>query len=256
MDEIFEFIGKMIAVGGTAAAIAYAFFIFLGKKWLENKFSESLEAYKHKQNKEIEEVRYRINAQFNRITKIHEKEIEVLPKAWHKMHDALKHLTYFASPFRQHPDLDRMNQSQLNEFLDNSSFCEWEKTKLLEAPRKLEVYQERIFWHELSETKSAFREFHNYILENSIFLSQDLKEKFMVIDNVMWSAIIDKEVGHESKDWKMQRKSYSQITEEIDPIKQEIEALVQKRLQIDRANENNVFLQVNQPDVLFLERIW
>lgn len=71
MDEFFQFIGKIIAVGGTTAAIAYAFFVFLGKKWLENRFSERLEAYKHKQNKELEEVRYRINAQFNRITKIH-----------------------------------------------------------------------------------------------------------------------------------------------------------------------------------------
>ncbi len=236
MDEFFQFIGKIIAVGGTTAAIAYAFFVFLGKKWLENKFSERLEAYKHQQNKELEEVRYRINAQFNRITKIHEKEIEVLPKAWHQMQDALNHLSYFASPFRQHPDLDRMNPIQLKEYLDNSPFREWEKKELTETPNKNKVYQEQIFWHELNETKSAFRAFHNYVLENSIFLSQDLKEKFMAIDDVMWSAIIDKEVGHESKDWKMQRKAFSQIKDEVEPLKQKIESLVQKRLQLDRAD--------------------
>ena len=51
----------------------------------------------------------------------------------------------------------------------------------------------------------------------------------------MWGALIDKEIGHDSRDWRMQRKSFSTIREEIEPIKAEIEALVQKRLQLDQA---------------------
>jgi len=36
-QEIFEFIGQIIAIGGGAAAIAYAVFIFFGKKWIEDR---------------------------------------------------------------------------------------------------------------------------------------------------------------------------------------------------------------------------
>ena len=97
MEQIFEFIGKVVAVGGTSAAVAYAIFVFVGRKWLETKFSERLEAYKHEQNKELEEIRFRINSQFNRITKIHEKEIEVLPESWIRLQKAINQLQYTAA---------------------------------------------------------------------------------------------------------------------------------------------------------------
>lgn len=81
LEAILKFIGNAVAIGGSAAAFAYAIFVWLGKKWLEERFARRLEDYKHKQNQELEHYRYQINALFNRITKIHEKEIEVLPTA-------------------------------------------------------------------------------------------------------------------------------------------------------------------------------
>jgi protein-S-isoprenylcysteine O-methyltransferase Ste14 len=41
--------GTVIAVGGGAAAIAFALFRIFGEKWLSAKFNERLEAYKHAQ---------------------------------------------------------------------------------------------------------------------------------------------------------------------------------------------------------------
>ena len=235
MEVIFEFIGEVVAVGGAAAVIAYGIFVFFGKKWLETKFSERLEAYKHKQNKELEEVRYKINAQFNRISKIHEKEMEVLPEAWHKLHYALGKIQYFTSPLREYQDLDRLTEEQLEAFLDSSKFHDWEKNELRKTEGKLEYYQERIFYHELAEAKKASSEFHNYIVENSIFLSQDIKERFIAIDDALWDSLMDKETNHESKGWGVKRKSYSQVKKDIAPLTREIESLVQKRLQLDEA---------------------
>jgi len=128
-----------------------------------------------------------------------------------------------------------MTQIQLEEFLNNTPFQASEKEEILDANEKLKVYQERKFWNELNETKSASRKFHSYISDNSIFLRQDLKEKFMAIDDIMWDAITDKEFGHEIQDWKMQRQAFSQVKEKIESIKLEIELLVQKRLQLDQA---------------------
>lgn len=230
-----SFIGEVAAVGGTASVIAYMAFKYFGSKWLESKFAERLEAYKHKQNKELEEIRYRINAQFNRITKIHEKEIEVLPKAWELLQDALAKITYFTSPMRQYQDLDRLTDEQLEAFLERTTFADWEKNELRKKSNKLDYYQERIFYHEYGEARSASVIFHNYINHNSIFLSQDLKEKFVAIDDAMWSAVVDKEIGHHSKDHTMQRKSFSDIQDEIKPLKDDIEAIVQKRLHMDEA---------------------
>ena len=79
--DIGKFLVQLIAYGGGAVAIAYVVFIFLGKNVVENWFSKRMEAYKNAQAQELEEFKYKINALFNRVTKIHEKEFEVLPKA-------------------------------------------------------------------------------------------------------------------------------------------------------------------------------
>lgn len=235
MDPVYELIGKIVAYGGGAVAIAYTAFVFFGKKWLDAKFDERLASFRHEQSKEIEQLRFRINAQFNRVSKIHEKEIEVLPHAWTKMMDALGAVRFFASPMREYQDLDRLTPAQLEAFLDGSTLANWEKDEIRIAPSKLKYYQDRRFYHELRDARNALYEFHGYITTNSIFLSQDIKMKFLKIDDELWSAIVETETGHEARDFKMKNSSFSKLREYVEPIKDELEALVQKRLQVDHA---------------------
>lgn len=235
MDPIYELLGKIVAYGGGAVAIAYAAFVFFGKKWLDAKFDERLASFRHEQSKELEQLRFRINAQFNRVSKIHEKEIEVLPQAWTKMMAALGAVRFFASPMREYQDLDRLTPAQFEAFLDGSTLADWEKAEIRVAPSKLKYYQDRRFYHELRDARNAFYEFHGYITTNSIFLSQDIKTKFLKIDDELWSAIIETETGHEARDFKMKNSSFSKLRKDVEPIKDELEALVQKRLQLDQA---------------------
>ena len=159
-NTIIIFLGKVLAYGGGGAAVAYGLFMFWGKKWIENKFSKSLEEYKHAQNKELEELRYKINSQFSRITKIHEKEFDLLPEAWSKMQDALGHISKFTSIYQEFPDLNKMSDEALEEFLANSKLQEYEKQELRKAQDKLEFYQEHIFWHNYMEVEKEFLNFH------------------------------------------------------------------------------------------------
>lgn len=235
VTSVLRILAEILALGGIAAGIAYALFIFLGRRWLENRFAERLEAYKHEQRKELVEIRFRINAQFNRLTKIHEKEIEVLPKTWQELQTGLSAVRRFAHPVRQYPDLDHLTPPMLERFLSSIDFADYEKHELRQSSQKSKYYQERIFFHELHETNLAFQRFHEYIQHNSIFLSKDLKDLFEKIDDRMWSAIIDKQVGHEGKDWKMDRDAWKKMTDDVEPLLGQIEALVQKRLQLDQA---------------------
>lgn len=230
MEQIVQFIGKAIAYLGGAAIVSYAIFTFLAKKWIESKFAERLETYKHELNKELDQARYRINALFSRVTKIHEKEFEVLPEAWHKMQDALGRISHFTSLFQQYPDLNQMSQPALEEFLEKSRLHKCEKQELLQASDKVSYYEDKIFWHELRDVEEAFWNFHNYIIKNKIFLSPDLQEQFTKIDDVMWSAIVERKVGHEANDREMWDKAYNKIKQDINPIRNIIENLVQTRL--------------------------
>lgn len=234
-DLILKYIGELVLYGGGSVAIAYGVFSFLGKKWIENKFSESFENYKHQQKKELEQTKYKINTLFNRITKIHEKEFEVLPTAWALLMEANSKLSKFTSALKEYPDLDKMNKEQLNKFLELSFLYDYQKDELIDSVKKLEYYQEKLFYHELHQAGKAIFNFHDYIQKNRLFLSTDLKNKFKEIDDVMWSAHTSMEIGVKEKQSKMQLEAWKKTKNDIEPIKNEIEELVQKRLKLDEA---------------------
>jgi hypothetical protein len=218
-EEILEFLGKIVAYGGGAAVIAYLIFAFLGKKTVETWFAKRLRKFE-----------YDLSSLFNRVTKIHEKEFEVLPEAWLKMQDAIGRVSDLVSILKQWPDFDRMNNSALEEFIERSKLHEYEKQELRISTKKLDYYQKAIFWHDLDEAKQAFLDFHNYITRNQVFLSSDLQEQFMKLDNIMWSAIVKREVGQRADGQEVCISAYKQIRDDVSPVRDEIANLVQNRL--------------------------
>lgn len=227
---IIIFIGKILLYSGGSAAVAYGLFRFLGKRWIENKFAKRLESYKHAQNKELEKLRLKINIQFSRITKIHEKEFDILPEAWLKMQDALSHIGDFTSPYQEFTDFNKLGAESLNNFLSKTELQEFEKQEMREAKDKNEYFQNWLFWHTYGVVRKKFYKFHTFIDSNRIFFSSDLQKKFTKIDEIMWSAIINRKVGYQAKKHEMWTIAYKKIKDDVEPIKKEIEALVQKRL--------------------------
>src|SRR2546422_9956398 len=104
---------KIVAVGGGAAALAYGLFVWLGKHWLEQQFAKDLEEFRHEQAKEIEHVRHDINSLFSRVSKIHDREFEVLPTAWKLLHESYGRAFQACSPLREFSDLSRMSDAEL-----------------------------------------------------------------------------------------------------------------------------------------------
>ncbi len=49
MDQVFQFIGEYVVLVGLSVTSAFAIFKLVGIKWLEAKFVERLESYKHEQ---------------------------------------------------------------------------------------------------------------------------------------------------------------------------------------------------------------
>jgi len=81
-------IGALVLGGGALTTITYWGFKLLASKWLDSKFAERLQALKHDQQKELEELRLKINTLFDRTTKLHQNEFESLPHAWALINDA------------------------------------------------------------------------------------------------------------------------------------------------------------------------
>jgi hypothetical protein len=232
-----EFFFDLIKYAGGSVAIAYLLFTWLGKRVVENWFSKRMEVYKNAQARELEGHKYKINALFNRVTKIHEKEFDVLPKAWEKLQDALSQVSHMASPLQSYPDFAWMSETEFHEFLENTKLRkhEIEKLEYFSPADRNKYYQDRIFWHELYDSRSRINDLHNFLLYNKIFLSKDLFDEFGKIDKMLFDAVLGIETNHESREPKLNRQIWNQLNTDMQEIAANIENLVQVRLHYPEA---------------------
>lgn len=203
IETTLRFIGEALLASG----VVYALFALLGKGWIENQFAKRLKAYEREQQEILEQYKYQINSVFNRITKIHEKEIEVLPNAWQKLQNAHGHLARLIQPFRIEREISQMNEEQFK------------------------VYQ-----REYDEISNYVMDFHNYLLNNSIFLSPDLYAQFKAVDELFHSALIKSDIAKQGlARSELTIEIFENIYNKAEPIKDKIRELVQKRLRYQDA---------------------
>ena len=88
--------------------------------------------------------KYKINSLFSRVSKIHEKEFEVLPEIWSKLHDAKDIISALVSPYQENPNFNSMNENEIKKSLENSKFPEHQIEELINSSDKNNYYRERI----------------------------------------------------------------------------------------------------------------
>lgn len=230
-----EFIGQILLAGGGATALSLYFLKVFGDKWLIHQFSQQLESFKREQSELLEQYRYQINTRFNRITKIHEKEFEVLPEIWRNLIDTCNHFQDLTSPFQYFPnDLNHFSTEDLETFLEKCELNEFQKEKLRVAPDKFSYYQENVYWIKIGRATQALREFRNYLQYNKIFLSRDLFELFSEIEHVLIEADRDLRLSG-TKPWTGGSLINKKLNEETKKLLDQVEDVVQKRLHFDQA---------------------
>lgn len=231
-DFLIPFILEMLAYSGGAAVIAYLLFQYFGKTWIENKFAERLNLLRHQHALELQKLRVEIDSLLSGTIKLQEKEFTILPEAWNKLEEAHGLVSWLVAPFQQYADINSMNSIQLEEFLiGNVDFSLSQKDEIRNSIDQNKTYQDILFWYRLQKVKVSFSELQTFVARNGIFLPLELKLKFSQIIEILWSAIISKEIGHEVNDWKMQNEGWRKIKAETEPLYNSIESDIQSRLQ-------------------------
>jgi hypothetical protein len=238
MDAL-SLLGQLITLAGGGAVVAYGLFRYLGSKWIENKFAERLEQLRHTQALELQRLRVEIDSLLSGAIKLQDKEFQTLPEAWVKLDEAFGQVSHLTAPFQQYPDLDRLNNAQLEEFLSGTTFTTTQKGEIRNAEKKTNKYQELIFRYRLSDVRKSIADLHNYVERNSIFMPPDLKKHFEKVTNDLWSAMVSKEVGHDVQDWKMQGEGWDKVKKEVEPLRKNIEEMIYARLQAHGKRREN-----------------
>jgi hypothetical protein len=229
--EVGTWIVGFFGFGGAGAIAGYLAFQAFATKWLDSKFSERLEAYKHRQQRELEQLKFQINTLFDRATKLHQREFQVLPDAWALLLDAFRETLAFVSSLQTYPDLEKMKPAQFAAFVEACTLAAWEKEELksLTSGSKQKYYQDHIFWSQCNVASNAANEYHTFLHKNGLFIEKTVKQRFQRIDQLVREAIVTRRAFQQYGgpiDWD----KVEAFNKEGAPLLDELEELVQSRL--------------------------
>jgi hypothetical protein len=222
MDTILKLVLDVFIAGGGGAVIAFGIFKLLGEKWIDSKFQ-----------KDLDEYRMKVNALFNRITKIHEKEIEILPEIWQKLQKYYGKVYNVMPILQSHPDLTVLENNKIEEYLLKRHFSNTDIASVLQASDRNKCFRDKLFWYDLSDAQSELQEFRNYLILNRIFLCKEIYDVVRDLDSKLGNALIKMELGNTpSRDREMISEAMDIIHSETTPIINKIETLIQNRLHL------------------------
>jgi len=197
-DTITQWILSVLATGGGLSFIIYQIFKKFAEGWLDDKFKSRLQDLAHAQNKEIERLRSELTKSFDRATKLHQREFEVLPMVWDEVHEAFWTTASFVSPLQLYPDLNHMQPEQLQAFLEGCELDEWQKDVIRRAQDKTTQFRNYAFWHQLHHAQRARHSALNKISRHAIFLDQSMKDDLLSILGRINGALIEHETNHKA----------------------------------------------------------
>ncbi|SRR5579871_2090042 len=236
VEQVLTALGGLAAVVIAIAAACFGLFRVFGERWMAAKFDEKLAAYRHEQQKELEQLRFKISSLLDRTTKLHQREFEVLPEAWAKLVYAYSATIALTSPVQSYPDLDRMTPAHLTEFLEKSPLASWERNELSQASKKTDYYSDHIFWHRLNEARSYCRESYAYLRRHGIFVQAEIKEKFSTLDDLVWNALGEHEINAQMKLIPRITERGNELRSKGEALLKDLETIVQGRLWTSATN--------------------
>jgi hypothetical protein len=228
-DLLLKAAGAVLVAGGGAAALTWSSAL-LGRQMAASKFNQRLEQFKHVQQVEMENLRFKINSMFDRTTKLHQREFDVVPAAWALLVECKNQVTSLIAAFQQYPDLDRMTGPQLDEFLEGSFLVMWQRDELKAAAKKVDYYIDAVFYHRYDQARAACREAHVYVLKNGIFMPREMKEKFDRISDLAWKALVEHQINNSDRPMPRLKEARDALNTEGEPLMKSLEEAIQSGL--------------------------
>lgn len=218
----------LIHIGGAGLAFVLLF-QYLGKKWLDNMFSQRLNNLKHQQDLEVARLRIEIDSMLNGALRLQEKEFVILPKIWELIDRCFFQLIFVTNPFKSYSDIDSMSEGQVDDLLAMTKFTDTEKNAVKQAHPKSPLYKTFLTYERVNDARSAATELGDYLSLNGILIPLDLKEKLVQLSTELTTVAQKVRTKVMLKKNGIVEEHHGEV-ENLRPLMNEIESLIHKRL--------------------------
>jgi cell division protein FtsB len=230
-----QWITGLLVQGGVTVAgtlgLGLLIFKTWGEKWLTARFDSQLAEQASAHERELEKLRFRINAMMDRTAKLHQYEFDALPELWATLTDAHGHVSALVSPLQTYPDLDRMRGPELEAFLAKCEVEEWQKVELRESDNKGHRYFKMVFWPRLQKASETYFKFRDRLAKAGIFLQPETQSKMKALADMLWDALRERRFREDHPDiHEVTFNKVQRLRDEGEKLKDAIEAQVRDRL--------------------------
>jgi hypothetical protein len=225
LQTVLSWFGGGVAVIVGLTGVAYWLFKTFAAKWLDNRFSTRLEAYKHE-----------LSRMLDRATRLHAQEFEILPTLWEKLVTAMDNALSVMSPLQLSNDFNHASAAELEVILEKSPLLEHEKQQVRDAKMfdRTSVFDRIQRHYRLQGATNDWRDFHSYALTKSIFIDPDLSAKIQELIGLISKAFEanywSKFDPHDAELRKEVRAAHQTLMDDGSKLRGEIETAVSARL--------------------------
>ena len=234
MDETLKSIltvfGGLSAAAIAVVSVAYGLFRWFGEKFIEAKFASNLEALKHEKQKELEQIKFEINKLFDRSTKFHQKEFDILPTAWAMLEDARARVGGTIASFQQCPDLSRMSEDKIRNLLLANDFKEFEIEEIVSNPSPTDALLKKLTWRSFGDAQKSVQAYTFFIRKNGIFMPNKIQKQFIAASDLIFRALIEWETQMRWRCGDAQLSAQEAFGKDLPPIMDKLEAELRARL--------------------------
>jgi hypothetical protein len=182
LEDFQAFLWSVLGAGGGGAAVAYLAFKGLGESWLESKFAEKLEAFRHEKLVELARMRVEIDSSLDSALRLQEKRFNAMSEAWTLLQEAYGASIAFVSPMQSYADLRRHDDKEIEEVMNLYELTPMSKRAILKSSDRQKDFQDAIDRKLMNEMNNAISAFNNAIHLNAIFFREDDFQELMEIN--------------------------------------------------------------------------
>jgi hypothetical protein len=186
------FYNAVVSVGSTLVTLGAAYKLF-GERLIERLFGHLLDGrlqkekerhelalanLKHEQDAQIEDLRAKIAHLSDRGKHSNEREYAALSAIWEKFVDLYYATDQCIVGAMQYPDLTRMSEAQISEFLDTTEFDKAQKLAVQNSKDKSASFSHivRRIW--INKAQSIYYEMKLFLHKQGSFIPKSMKEEF------------------------------------------------------------------------------
>jgi hypothetical protein len=242
--QISDFLFQVVAGAGGGAVVVVAVMRWVGDKWIDQRFNIRLATFKADREKELTQLRQKhendlafLNHRLNsRISKIHEKEFEVLPEAWLKVNMSHGSIHRAAGGLKEVPNVQRCAEQQTLELLSKLELTEFEQQEIRSktGDEKQRALNQVLELKDINQARENQRLLQNYLIQNQIFMTKELQQIFTEVKDQLQRALSLYESGMECGDGSMKLDAFKLAEDARDKLPA-LERAIQERLHYGEA---------------------